>query len=69
MLQLAIKYTYVNTLLKQEAHLRWNRDGSPVNWEEFDRCQVRANVTYSEAKRQLCVRKRAVLMNLSSPLI
>ena len=29
--------------LKQEAHLRWTRDCSRVNWEEFVRCQVRAN--------------------------
>ena len=36
---------------KQEAHLRWTRDRSRVNWEEFVRCQVRANETYSEAKR------------------
>ena len=29
--------------LKQEAHLRWTRDRSWVNWEEYVRCQVRAN--------------------------
>ena len=34
--------------LKQEAHLQWTRDRSRVNWEEFVRCQVRANETYSE---------------------
>ena len=28
--------------LKQVAHLRWTRDHSRVNWEEFVRCQVRA---------------------------
>ena len=33
-------------VLKQEAHLRWTRDRSLVNWEEFVRCQVRANETY-----------------------
>ena len=38
--------------LKQEAHLRWTRDESLVNWEEFVHCQVRANEIYSEAKRQ-----------------
>ena len=27
--------------LKQEAHLRWTRDRSRVNWEEFSHCQVR----------------------------
>ena len=35
--------------LKQEAHLRWALDHARVNWEEFVRCQVRANETYSEA--------------------
>ena len=29
--------------LKQEAHIRWTRDRSRANWEEFVRCQVRAN--------------------------
>ena len=38
--------------LKQEAHLRWTHDRSRVNWEEFIRCQVRSNETYSEAKGQ-----------------
>ena len=47
--------------LKQEAHLRWTRDRSRVNWEKFVRCQVRANETYSEAKRQFSDRDRAVL--------
>ena len=37
--------------LKHKAHLRWIRDRSRVNWDEFVRCQVRANETYSEAKR------------------
>ena len=37
--------------LKQEAHLRWIRDRSRVNWDEFVHSQVRANETYSEAKR------------------
>ena len=27
--------------LKQEAHLRWTRDRSRVNWDEFVRCQER----------------------------
>ena len=38
-----------------------------VNWEEFVRCLVRANETYSEAKRQFSDRNRAVLMNVQSP--
>ena len=29
--------------LRQEAHLRRNRDRSSVNWEEFLSCQVRSN--------------------------
>ena len=54
--------------LKQEAHLRWTHDSSRVNWEEFVRCQVvRANETYSEAKRQFSDRNRDVLMNVQSP--
>ena len=53
--------------LKQEAHLLWTHDHSRVNWEEFVRCQVRANETYSEAKRQLTDRNRDVLMNVHSP--
>ena len=38
--------------LKQEVHLWWPRDRSRINWEEYVHCQVRANGTYSEAKRQ-----------------
>ena len=53
--------------LKQEAHLRWTRDRSRANWEEFVRCQVRANEAYSEAKRQFSDRNRDVLMNVQSP--
>ena len=45
---------------KQEAHLRWTRDLSRDNLEEFVRCQVSANETYSEAKRQF-IRKRMFL--------
>ena len=49
---------------KQEAHLRWTRDRSQVNLEEFVRCQVMTdNETYSEAKRQFSDRNRVVLMN------
>ena len=53
--------------LKQEAHLRWTSDRSRVNWEEFVHGQVRANETYSEAKRQFSARNRDVLMNVQSP--
>ena len=52
---------------KQEAHLRWTRNCSRVNWEEFIRSEVRANETYSKAKRQVSDRKRDVLMNVQSP--
>ena len=44
-----------------------SRDLSLVNWEEFVRCQVRANKTYSDAKRQFSARTRDVLMNAQSP--
>ena len=53
--------------LKQQAHFRWTRDRSRVYWEEFVHRQVRANETYSEAKRQFSDRNRAVLMNVQSP--
>ena len=52
---------------KQEAKLRWTLDRSRVNWEEFVHCQVRANETYLEAKRQFSARNRDVLMNAQSP--
>ena len=35
--------------------------------EEFVRCQLRANETYSEANRQFSDRNRDVLMNVQSP--
>ena len=47
--------------LKQEAHLRWTQDRFRVNWEEFVCCHVRANETYSEAKRQFNNRNRMFL--------
>ena len=53
--------------LRQEAHPLWTRDCSRVNWEEFVRCQVRANEIYSEAKRQFSDRYRDVLMNVHFP--
>ena len=53
--------------LKQEANLRWSRDRSLVNWEEFVHCQVRANETYSGPKHQLSYRNRDVIMNVHSP--
>ena len=53
--------------LKQEAHLRWTRDRSRVNWDEFVYCQVRASETYSETKRQFSARNRDAIMNSQSP--
>ena len=50
--------------IKQEAHLRWTRDRSRVNWRDFLRCQVRANETNLEAKHQFSDRNRVVLMNV-----
>ena len=47
---------------KQEAHLRWTLDRSRVNLEEFVRCQVRANETYSEAKRQFIVSETGLFL-------
>ena len=43
------------------------KSGKTLNWEEFVRCQVRANETYYEAKLQFIDRNRAVLMNVQSP--
>ena len=43
------------------------RNRSRVNWEEFVSDQVRANETYSEAKRQFSDKNRDVLMNVQSP--
>ena len=58
---------YIHILgLKQRAHLRWVRDLSRVHWGEFIRCQVRANETYSDAKRQFSDRNGDVLMNVQS---
>ena len=52
--------------LKQEAHLWLTRNCSRVNWDEFVHCQVRANETYSEDKRQFSARNWDVLMNAQS---
>ena len=51
--------------LEQEAHLWWTRDHSRVKWEVFIRCQVRADETYSESKRQFSDRNIDVLMNMN----
>ena len=53
--------------LKQEAHFRWTRDRVRFNLDKFVHCQVRANESYSEAKRQFSDRNMAVLMNVQSP--
>ena len=52
---------------KQEAYLRWTLECSRVNWEELVSCQVRANETYSEARRQFSSRNSDVRMNGQSP--
>ena len=44
-----------------------DRDRSRDNWEEFFRCQRRANETYSEAKCQFNDRNMDVLINVQSP--
>ena len=56
------------TGLKQEAHLRWSRDHSRVNSDEFVHCQVRANETYLEAKCQFSDRHMDVHMNAQCPI-
>ena len=48
---------------KQGAHLRWTRDRSRDNWDEFVHYKRRANAVYAEAMRQFSVRSRDVLMN------
>ena len=53
--------------IKQGAHLRWTRDRSRVNWDEFVRYQRRANAVYAEAMRQFSVRRQDVLMNAQCP--
>ena len=53
--------------LMQEEHLRWTRDHSRVNWEEFVHCQVRSKETYKEAKCQFRDRIIDVLLNVQSP--
>ena len=50
--------------IKHGAHLRWSRDRSRVNWDEFVHYQRRANAVYAEAMRQFNVRSRDVLMNV-----
>ena len=52
--------------LKQDSHLRWTCDRTWINWEEFVRCQVRVNKTYSEAMRQFSARNGDVLLNAQS---
>ena len=52
--------------IKQEAYRRWTGDRNRVNLEEFVCCQVRANETYSEARRQFGDRKRNVITNVQS---
>ena len=42
--------------IKKGAHLRWTRDCSRVNWDEFVHYQSRANTVYAEAMRQFSVR-------------
>ena len=38
-----------------------------INMEEFVHCQVRANKTHSEVRREFSVGNRDVLMNAQSP--
>ena len=54
--------------LKQETHLRWTRDRSRVNWDEFVHYQRWANAVYAEAMRQFSVRSQDVLINAQCPI-
>ena len=49
--------------IKHGAHLRWTRDRSRDNGDEFVHYQRRANAVHAEAMRQFSVRSRDVLMN------
>ena len=53
--------------IRKGAHLRWTRDLSRVNWDEFVHYQRRANVVYAEAMRQFSARSRDVLTNAQCP--
>ena len=53
--------------IKHGDHLRWTRDRSPVNWDEFVNYQRRANAVYAETICQFTVRSRDVLMNTLCP--
>ena len=53
--------------IKQRAHLRWTRDRSRVNCDEFVHYQRRANAVYAETMSQFSVRSRDVLMNAQCP--
>ena len=54
-------------LFASSRRLRWIRGHSRVNWEEFVSCQLRANETYSKAKRQFSDRNSDVVINVQSP--
>ena len=53
--------------IKQGAYLRWTRDNSRVNCDEFVHYQRRANAVYAEAMCQFRVRSRDVLLNTQCP--
>ena len=53
--------------IKQGAHMRWTRDRSRVNWDEFVHYHWRANAVCAEAIRQFSVRSWDVLMNAQGP--
>ena len=61
--------SWVTCLMHDPAYKCSNGEPCIAQWltGKFVRCQVRANETYSEAKRQFSVRNRDVLMNVQSP--
>ena len=44
-----------------------DRDRFIVNWEVYVRCQVKANETYAEAKREFNDINKDAIMNTQSP--
>ena len=53
--------------IKKGANLRWTRDRSRFNWDEFVHYQRRANAVHAEAMRKFNVRSRDVLMTAQCP--
>ena len=66
--ELMINEEVLLTTSRRLDHLWCTHDRSLGDWEEFKRCQMRANETYSETKRQFSVRNKDLLKNAKSLL-